>query len=61
MKSYKSLRTLTEFEMKKNSAGCFSFDLGWMIGSSLTGKFTSLAGTVDAITQYALYHTTHGD
>jgi len=58
MKSYKTLRTLTELELKKNNAGCFSFDIGWLVGSSLTGKFLTSAGYVSAIARYSLYHTT---
>ncbi|MGB1449151.1 MAG: hypothetical protein ACPG8F_04840 [Flavobacteriaceae bacterium] len=41
------------------SSGCFAFDVGWLIGSSLSGKNTSFKGVIDAIANYSIHETNH--
>ena len=48
-------------DCSNTNGGCFSFDAGWLIGNLVTGSFLSLAGTSDAIADYALHYATTSD
>lgn len=56
MKDNNQLDELSNYECKKVNGGNFGWDVGWLLGNVISGNFGSVAGTVEAVTDYMIHY-----
>ena len=54
-----NLKKLNKNELIDSNGGCIAYDIGWLLGTVFSGRGSTPAGVMEALTDYRLHYLSH--